>query len=159
LQRADQTGRSNRAAGLISRYPDRFLGFATLPMRDPATAARELERCVHDLHFVGALINGHVNGRYLDDKFFWPVFECAESLGVPIYLHPQIPPQAGGRRILQRLRSQGICVYVNCGTRLAHRHRDTPHPSWSLSYHAYLGMANTVGIDRVLFTTDYPYAA
>jgi|GEM_PF-5179662 len=43
--------------------------------------------------FVGALINGHMNGRYLDDKFFWPVFECAETLGVPIYLHPQYPPQ------------------------------------------------------------------
>jgi predicted TIM-barrel fold metal-dependent hydrolase len=42
---------------------------------------------------VGALINGHINGRYLADKFFWPVFECAEALGVPIYLHPQIPPK------------------------------------------------------------------
>ena len=36
-------------AAAISRYPDRFLGFATLPMRDPAAAARELERSVHDL--------------------------------------------------------------------------------------------------------------
>ena len=70
------------AAATISKYPDRFLGFAALPMGDPAAAARELERTVRDLHFVGALINGHVNGRYLDDKFFWPVFECAESLGV-----------------------------------------------------------------------------
>jgi uncharacterized protein len=80
-------------AAAVSKYPDRLLGFATLPMTDPAAAARELERTVRDLHFVGALINGHVNGRYLDDNFFWPVFECAEALSVPIYLHPQILPR------------------------------------------------------------------
>ena len=62
-------------------------------MLDPAAAARELERTVRDLGFVGAMLNGHVNGRYLDDKFFWPVFECAEALGVPIYMHIQIPPK------------------------------------------------------------------
>jgi uncharacterized protein len=39
------------------------------------------------------LINGHVNGRYLDDKLLWPIFECAENLNVPIYLHPNRPPQ------------------------------------------------------------------
>ena len=77
----------------VTEHPDRFLGFATLPMRDPEAAAAELERTVRDHGFVGALINGHVNGRYLDDKFFWPVFESAETLGVPIYLHPTVPPQ------------------------------------------------------------------
>jgi uncharacterized protein len=77
----------------VSKYPDRFFGFATLPMLDPAAAARELERTIRELGFVGALINGHVNGRYLDDKFFWPVFESAEALGVPIYLHIQVPPK------------------------------------------------------------------
>ena len=54
-------------------------------MLKPQAAASELERVVRDQGFVGALINGHVNGRYLDDKFFWPVFECAEALDVPIY--------------------------------------------------------------------------
>lgn len=78
----------------VTQYPDRFRAFATLPMRDPKAAAAELERSVKNLGFVGALINGHVNGRYLDDKFFWPVFEAAESLNVPIYLHPNRPPQA-----------------------------------------------------------------
>ncbi|MFJ5901991.1 amidohydrolase family protein [Streptomyces sp. NPDC093064] len=84
---------NDAVADAISKYPERFLGFATLPMRDPAAAASELERTVRDHRFVGALINGHVNGRFLDDKFFWPVFECAESLNVPIYLHPTLPPQ------------------------------------------------------------------
>src|SRR6202035_4321732 len=41
-----------------------------------------------------ALINGHVRGRYMDDKFFWPIFERAEALNVPIYMHPTRPPQA-----------------------------------------------------------------
>ena len=63
-------------------------------MLDPAAAARELERTVREHGFLGALINSNINGRYFDDKFFWPVFECAESLGVPIYLHPQMPPKA-----------------------------------------------------------------
>jgi hypothetical protein len=40
------------------------------------------------------MINGHVQGRYLDDEFFWPIFECAEALNVPIYLHPTQPPKA-----------------------------------------------------------------
>ena len=39
------------------------------------------------------LINGHSRGRYLDDKFFWPILERAEALNVPIYLHPTVPPK------------------------------------------------------------------
>jgi uncharacterized protein len=90
----DLTGQANDTlAAAVSKHPDRFPGFATLPMLDPAAAARELERTVRDLRFVGPLINGHVNGRWLDDKFLWPVFECAEALGVPIYMHIQIPPK------------------------------------------------------------------
>ncbi|HTU50695.1 MAG TPA: amidohydrolase family protein [Acidobacteriaceae bacterium] len=86
--------KANEAAhATVTRFPDRFRAFAALPMLDPKAAADELERTVHKLGFVGALINGHVNGRYLDDKFFWPVFECAEKLNVPIYLHPNRPPQ------------------------------------------------------------------
>ncbi len=84
---------NDAVAAACVNHPDRFRGFATLPMRDPAAAAMELERVVREHGFAGALINGHVNGRYLDDGFFWPVFECAETLGVPIYLHPNLPPQ------------------------------------------------------------------
>lgn len=84
---------NDAVAEAVAKYSGRFLGFATLPMRNPAAAAEELERVVRDHGFVGALINGHVNGRYLDDSFFWPVFEIAEKLRVPIYLHPTIPPQ------------------------------------------------------------------
>ncbi|MFJ8023546.1 amidohydrolase family protein [Streptomyces sp. NPDC096311] len=84
---------NDRVAQAVAAHPDRFAGFATLPMSDPRAAAGELERAVDELGFVGALINGNIGGRYLDDESFWPVFERAEALGVPIYLHPNIPPQ------------------------------------------------------------------
>jgi uncharacterized protein len=78
----------------VRKYPQRFAGLAALPTLAPGKAAAELERCVRELGFRGALINGHSRGRYLDDQFFWPIFERAEALGVPIYLHPTRPPQA-----------------------------------------------------------------
>ncbi|HTW67823.1 MAG TPA: amidohydrolase family protein [Bryobacteraceae bacterium] len=74
-------------------YPARFSGFAALPIADPAKAADELARTVREYAFKGALINGHHRGRYLDDIFFWPILERAESLGVPVYIHPTQPPQ------------------------------------------------------------------
>jgi uncharacterized protein len=85
---------NNFLARAISAYPDRFAGFAALPMSNPAEAARELERAVKSLGFRGALVNGMVRGRFLDDPAFEPVLARAETLGVPIYLHPSFPPQS-----------------------------------------------------------------
>ena len=81
-------------ADAIAKNPNRFAGFAALPTAVPDQAAEELERMVRDHGFKGAVINGHHRGRYLDDKFFWPILERAELLNVPIYLHPTPPPQA-----------------------------------------------------------------
>ena len=77
----------------VQHHPRRFAGFATLPMPSPADAADELERAVRKLGLSGAAINGHVAGRYLDDRSFWPILERAEALGVPLYIHPTPPPQ------------------------------------------------------------------
>jgi 2,3-dihydroxybenzoate decarboxylase len=63
-----------------------------LPLQDPKAAADELERAVAQLGFKGALVNGHTNGEYLDERKFWGVWERAEQLGVPIYLHPADSP-------------------------------------------------------------------
>lgn len=81
-------------ARAVSAHPDRFAGFATVPTPDPRAAARELERAVRELGMRGAAINGHTRGRFLDDQSFWPIFEVAEGLDVPIYLHPTEPPRA-----------------------------------------------------------------
>jgi predicted TIM-barrel fold metal-dependent hydrolase len=78
----------------VRAYPDRFAGFAALPTADPEEAAKELERAVKRLGFKGAMINGHTKGSFLDDKKYWVLFECAESLDVPIYLHPIRSPAA-----------------------------------------------------------------
>jgi predicted TIM-barrel fold metal-dependent hydrolase len=80
-------------AEAIAKNPARFGGFAALPTSSPELAAEELQRRTANHAFQGAVINGHTRGRYLDDKFFWPILESAESLGVPIYLHPTPPPK------------------------------------------------------------------
>ena len=49
---------------------------------------------MRELGLVGAMVNGRTLERFLDDQFFWPIFEAAEALGVPIYLHPMPPPKA-----------------------------------------------------------------
>lgn len=223
---------NDAVAAAATQHPGRFLGFATLPMGDPQAAAAELERTVRDHGFVGALINGHVNGRFLDDKFFWTVFESAETLGVPIYLHPTVPPRpvidayytgfAPGVSAMLSIAGAGwhIDTAVHClrlilggvfdqfptlqlivghhfealswiawradysfpvnesglkrtikeylrenfyGGILAgdfgNQEPGTTDPSWSLSFNAYQGMANVIGVDRVVFTADYPFAS
>jgi len=82
---------NDRLAAAIAAHPQRFGGFAALPMASPDAAADELERCVKDLKFAGAMIHGHTGGRFLDDRAFWPVLARAERLGVPVYLHPALP--------------------------------------------------------------------
>lgn len=73
------------------KYPGRFAGFATLPVSEIQESVKELERCITKLGFKGALINGHQQGSFLDDKKYWPIFEAAQALDVPLYLHPRDP--------------------------------------------------------------------
>jgi 5-carboxyvanillate decarboxylase len=74
------------------RYPDRLAGLTAIAPQDPDAAARELERGVHTLGLKGAIINSHTRGEYLDDPRFWAIFEAAEALDAPIYIHPTPPP-------------------------------------------------------------------
>jgi predicted TIM-barrel fold metal-dependent hydrolase len=224
------TQANDAVAAAIANYPDRLRGFATLPMLDPAAAASELERAVRKLGFVGALINGHVSGRFLDDKFFWPVFECAEAIGVPIYLHPTFPPQpvidayysgftpgvkwelvtAGGgwhidtgihcmrlilggvfdrfpklqiivghqfetlswwawradyafslkqsglKRTIKEYLRENFYGGILAGEFIGQTAGEMDS-GWSMSNNAYHAMVNVIGIDRIVFTTDYPY--
>jgi 5-carboxyvanillate decarboxylase len=81
-------------AEAIRKHPDRFSGLAAVAPQDPPAAARELERGVRSLSLKGAIINSHTRGEYLDDQKFWPIFEAAEALEVPVYLHPNTPSRA-----------------------------------------------------------------
>lgn len=81
-------------AETVRANPNRFGGFATLATQDPDAAAVELERAVTELGLVGGLINGHCQGRYLDDPAYHGLFGCAEAMGAPIYLHPTTPHPA-----------------------------------------------------------------
>jgi predicted TIM-barrel fold metal-dependent hydrolase len=85
---------NDRLAEVVRAHPDRFAAFAMLPTAEPNAAAGELERAVTRLGFKGAMVHGLSNGRFLDDPRFWPIFERAQALDVPLYLHPAIPHPA-----------------------------------------------------------------
>lgn len=85
---------NDRMAEVGRRQPGRYAPLATIAPQDPAAAAKELDRGIRRLGLHGALINSHTKGEYLDDPKFWPIFEAAEALAVPIYLHPREPAPA-----------------------------------------------------------------
>lgn len=96
--RADEIARkaNDYLAEQVRKRPDRFRALAALPMQDPDLATKELQRCVKDLGFVGALVNGYSQlgdkdtGLYYDLKQYWPFWQKVEALDVPFYLHPRI---------------------------------------------------------------------
>jgi predicted TIM-barrel fold metal-dependent hydrolase len=85
---------NDELAAAVSAHSSRFAGFAALDTRHPEAAAREFERCVNGLGFKGALISGTTDGEFLDQPKFTPIFEAANALRVPIYIHPAPPPAA-----------------------------------------------------------------
>jgi predicted TIM-barrel fold metal-dependent hydrolase len=84
---------NDELADAVRNHPNRFAGFATLALKDPSSAAVELDRCITRLGFHGALLDGTTGGLFLDDPRFLPVFEAAAQLRIPIYLHPAPPPE------------------------------------------------------------------
>jgi 5-carboxyvanillate decarboxylase len=83
---------NDRLSQAVKQYPTRFAGFAALAPQNPDAAAEELERAVKKLGLKGAVINGNIRGEFLDDRKYWAIFEKAEKLDVPIYIHPKMPP-------------------------------------------------------------------
>ena len=88
------TDTNNRLLKSVQQHPDRFAGFGALPTSDPKAATAELERVVTQLGFKGAMIHGRTQGKFHDDEQFWPIFEKAQELDVPIYIHPGPPHPA-----------------------------------------------------------------
>src|SRR5262249_51615403 len=83
---------NDQLAEAVRTHPARYAGLAAIAPQDPREAAKELERGVQKLGLKGAVINSHTKGEHLDDPKFSPIFEAAESLDAPIYIHPQTPP-------------------------------------------------------------------
>jgi predicted TIM-barrel fold metal-dependent hydrolase len=207
---------NDHLAAAIARHPDRFAGFAVLPMQSPDACAAELVRAVKDLRFVGALINGTTEGRFLDHPSYDGLLAAAVELDVPIYIHPHLPPepvrqayysdlQPGACRVLESAAwgwhsetAIHVLRMVLAGTldrhprlRLVIGHMGEMLPvmlaridvvsaldighlqrpvsraileqvwlttSGIFSEPPFLAALQTFGIDRIMFSVDYPYA-
>lgn len=79
-------------AEAIARHPSRLAGMLAVAPQDPAAAAREIERGVRKLGIHAVVINSHTQGEYLSDPKFWDIFEAAQAMDAPIYLHPNALP-------------------------------------------------------------------
>jgi len=85
----------------VRRHPDRYAALATIAPQDPAAATKELDRAVK-LGFKGVVVNSHTQGKYLDQPEYWPIFEAAQALDVPVYIHPNTPPASMVQPFLSR---------------------------------------------------------
>ena len=208
---------NDHLAAAVSRYPQRFAGFAVLPMLSPDAAAAELVRSVRELGFVGALVNGTTEGRFLDDPSYDGLLAAAVDLDVPIYIHPHLAPEAvrqayysglepGASRVLEAAgwgwhseTAIHILRLVLAGTLDRHpklrliighmgemlpmmmaradevfaldvEHLERPisraildqvwlTTSGIFTEPPFLAALLTFGIDRIMFSVDYPYAA
>jgi len=106
LDRDDAVGlatlSNDRLAEAVRRHPDRFTGMTAIAPQDPLHAAREIERGARELGMKAVIVNSHTQGEYLDDPRFWPIFEAAQAVGQPIYIHPQTPSRGMIRPLLER---------------------------------------------------------
>ena len=95
------TDANDQLAAACRRHPARFIGMTAIAPQDPAWSVKEIQRG-HALGFKAVILNGHVNSEYTDDPKYWPIFEAAEALGTPIYLHPQGPSKGLIGPLLER---------------------------------------------------------
>jgi len=95
------TDANDQLAAACRAHPDRFIGMTAIAPSEPEWSAREIQRG-HDLGFKAVILNGHVKGEYTDAEKFYPIFEAAEALGTPVYLHPQGPSKGMIGPLLER---------------------------------------------------------
>ena len=84
---------NDRLAAMCAKNPKRFAGWAVMPMASPKDCAAELKRAVKELGFVGAMINGTCEGRFLDNPVYDDLLAASVELDVPVYIHPHLPPE------------------------------------------------------------------
>jgi 2,3-dihydroxybenzoate decarboxylase len=204
---------NDRLSEAVRRHPNRLAAFAAIPTPDPKAAAEELERTVTKFGFKGAMVHGLTNGAFLDEKRFWPIFERAAALDVPLYMHPASPHPAvidayykeyaaefpmllrAAWGFTAETATQGIRLvlsgvfdkYPNLKIILGHLGEGLPFLLWridaALSRHgnkslnfrevfcehfwittsgffsnpALMCCVQELGVDRIIFSVDYPY--
>ena len=120
---------NDELAAAVKANPTRLAGFATVALKDPEAAVVELERSISKLGFVGLMLNGTVEGRFMDDPAFLPVFEAAARLGVPVYLHPAPAPKVVKAAYFSGLPGElgnmlSIAGWLACGDGIAYTAAD-----------------------------------
>lgn len=85
---------NQNTAEFVAKHPDRFLGWATVPLQDPELAAKEARKAILDLKLSGITMTSNVNGQGLDDRAFDPFWSTVQDLDVPLFIHPGNPPGA-----------------------------------------------------------------
>ena len=84
---------NDATAAMCRAHPDRFAGFASLPMKDPEAALIELTRAVEELDMAGVMIGSNIDGAALNDGAFEPVWERINALKLPVFEHPMFPAE------------------------------------------------------------------
>jgi aminocarboxymuconate-semialdehyde decarboxylase len=82
---------NSEIASIQDSYPDRYIGLASLPMRNMNSALEELDRSVKELGLKGVIVFSNVDGKIIDSEEFWPLFERLSELDIPMLLHPTQP--------------------------------------------------------------------
>lgn len=90
---------NDNVGGIIKRYPDKFIGAAVLPIDNSLDMVDELKRATEELGFKAISLASSYNGRYLDDKMFFPLYEYAQEKNIPVFVHPQIVNPIGFERV------------------------------------------------------------
>jgi predicted TIM-barrel fold metal-dependent hydrolase len=135
---------NDAVAERIAPNPERFAAFAHLPLTSPEASALELERTVKTHGFKGALINGLTQDQFLDNPIYSPLLKKAGDLNVPVYLHPGLPPKSVADVYYSEMPN-------NAGPALS-------VAGWGWHSETALHVLRTFGIDRILFSVDYPFS-
>jgi len=78
---------NDHIAGIVHRWPTRFVGLGTIPMQDPELAIKELERCKR-IGLLGIQIGTHINGTNLGEPRLFSIFQACQELDVAVFIHP-----------------------------------------------------------------------